>query len=983
MKQLRSLRDLMPNYTRRLRLFLTGALLLQPAFFATASAAPTTKQKTIPSTQQKKNNDKLTAALEATITNPKLSDEDKQLIASLPKKIDAFLNANKSTTTLDLSTRDLSTLKTTLTTIKTNLTTLEKNAEATTAEHVHIVRLALEEALQVIDTINPADTREGGSYVDEANFQILWRLFEIVSVVIVNDATIISLLDVIESSLDACCATLNSKIDAIDFDSSTVISIVEVIESNLEQCCATLNSKIDAIDFDSSTVISIVEVIESNLEQCCATLNSKIDAIDFDSSTVISIVEVIESKLDACCATLNSKLDVIDDKDDTIISKVMVVESKLDGCCATLNSKLDVIESNVEVVESKLDGCCFTVNSKLDVLLACPPTPIFVDGVSGTVTLDTPGCYCLATNVCGQIIIAANDVHLDLNCRTLSALGGLSNIVIQPSHKNIAVYNGSIVGTCGVTTGDNGIDVQATNQAINLHDLLIEDVANNGINVGINNSGIIVRNVTIQNNPARITSINSGINVAAGTRNVTLETIVIQGCNGHGIHFTESSDLQITNALIQDIDFGNNNGGAAVFLDGSGVTSVTNVSLNNVRVMRSNFGIFLGFAANVCITESSIQNGVSAGVFSTGSALNVSLRDICIDSIQNDASSDGIHIEGTAQAWNINNATVKNCSGRGIFFDGTAGSITDMLIADAYVTHCSVEGITLNTCETITIKNSTVSSNGYTGGAAGGILLDTCFCCNLLDNKVNDNIGNPAHGISFENCQRSSIIRNCVECNHSDLDTNSVGILMVGINNVDSSILNNRITHNRSTNGAGTSYGIRNELAGDTVNQYLGNYACGHDFNYFNVDFIRDMANASPWNNVECDLIGSNIDDLIFSALENCCFTLNSKVDALNGALDNCCFTLNSKVDVLNGDLDNCCFTLNSKVDALNGDLDNCCLTLNSKVAALTADLDNCCITTNSRLGVIETNMNSQFAIVNSKLSALLDCLCSCTDCVC
>lgn len=134
------------------------------------------------------------------------------------------------------------------------------------------------------------------------------------------------------------------------------------------------------------------------------------------------------------------------------------------------------------------------------------------------------------------------------------------------------------------------------------------------------------------------------------------------------------------------------------------------------------------------------------------------------------------------------------------------------------------------------------------------------------------------------------------------------------------------------------------------------------------------------------------------SKLENCCLTLNSKLNKLaknvthgfdnvaddldevlevqeeqSSKLDDCCFSLNSKIDNLvfspcdlstvSSKLDVCCAQLNSSLDSIENTVENCCLTLNSKLDGLevgtcdlttiSSKLDACCLQVNSKVDLL------------------------------
>ncbi len=68
----------------------------------------------------------------------------------------------------------------------------------------------------------------------------------------------------------------------------------------------------------------------------------------------------------------------------------------------------------------------------------CAPTPI-----SHGITITRSGCYCLTRDIKGTIVIAHDDVTLDLNCYEIDADGNPYGIVMQ-NVQDVKVFNGSV-----------------------------------------------------------------------------------------------------------------------------------------------------------------------------------------------------------------------------------------------------------------------------------------------------------------------------------------------------------------------------------------------------------------------------------------------------------------------------------------------------------------------------------------------------------
>ena len=78
---------------------------------------------------------------------------------------------------------------------------------------------------------------------------------------------------------------------------------------------------------------------------------------------------------------------------------------------------------------------------KLNVERTCEPTPI-----SKPTTITKSGCYCLTKDICGTIVIAADNVSLDLNCHEIDAKGG-NYAIFTEGRTGITIKNGSVVNS--------------------------------------------------------------------------------------------------------------------------------------------------------------------------------------------------------------------------------------------------------------------------------------------------------------------------------------------------------------------------------------------------------------------------------------------------------------------------------------------------------------------------------------------------------
>ncbi len=174
-----------------------------------------------------------------------------------------------------------------------------------------------------------------------------------------------------------------------------------------------------------------------------------------------------------------------------------------------------------------------------------------------------------------------------------------------------------------------------------------------------------------------------------------------------------------------------------------------------------------------------------------------------------------------------------------------------------------------------------------------------------------------------------------------------------------------------------------------------------------------------------CGQLNSGI-DAISTEIDACCNLLTSTIQTASSAVNNlvisCCDsllafnasifaktnTVESQIDVLDVDVQQCCSTLNSKVDSLllgitvnascdfstvNSKLDTCCNALSSKIdliadgmtvtaicdlASVTSKLDQCCTTLTSKIDQIDTNILTCCFTLNSKVDGLISPSASC-----
>ncbi len=211
----------------------------------------------------------------------------------------------------------------------------------------------------------------------------------------------------------------------------------------------------------------------------------------------------------------------------------------------------------------------------------CAPTPI-----SHATTITKSGSYCLTRNIEGTIVIAADDVRLDLNGHEVDAEGNPYAISIIDV-KDVAVFNGSVSGS---TVAGIFVDPSIS---IKLFDLFMHDHVLNAIQMA-NTTDVDVHNVDF-----------AGDNGERAILFDTCNNISVSNCNMSGFLSTLGAVLELNtcnSAIVSDVNVFNctktSEAGAYfftaptafVFVGGQGIPAVetitgcTGVDLVRVKV---------------------------------------------------------------------------------------------------------------------------------------------------------------------------------------------------------------------------------------------------------------------------------------------------------------------------------------------------------------------------------------------------------------
>jgi len=288
------------------------------------------------------------------------------------------------------------------------------------------------------------------------------------------------------------------------------------------------------------------------------------------------------------------------------------------------NSAVDEVDTILSLVEN--------ISSVVESV--CPVTLVYDNHPFGQ-TLTEPGRYCLAQDITRKIIIAGNNITLDLNGHIINSTG--SGILIGENYGTPYFENASFV--CiknGTITANGGNSITATG----VSDLRIENVTcdgcqNNGNGIElIRCDGAIINNVICSNNQGSGIFLNSSSNVT-----VRDSSFVGQTNNpGFSTGVTDPYSEPSSNIIIQRCIMSNNSIGLSLDSD-----------MNDVIVD--------------CVAAHNSGIGFSLTNVQTAALVNcVSEDNACGDGFTIDVKSSNILIK---ECVSLNNGNGSDCTGCG------------------------------------------------------------------------------------------------------------------------------------------------------------------------------------------------------------------------------------------------------------------------------------------------------------------------------
>jgi hypothetical protein len=622
-----------------------------------------------------------------------------------------------------------------------------------------------------------------------------------------------------------------------------------------------------------NVIISKEDVILNRLNVCCSALINNLsdltDTVESDFASTFTMLSdirkqetVIKKEITACCNTLSDQLA---------------------GCCSTLNDQLENLKED-------FDDCCAELNSKIDSCLKvnCDSTPI----VKQT-TITASGTYCLANDVVGAspaIVIASNDVVLDLNGHKISNCGsGNHGIQVKAGQRNIVIKNGSIERSdvVGCPTAGNGIDLPVAF-------------------VGI--SSIISSNIRLEN--LFIRNWNIGIN-ADKVADFTIDSVQVIKSSSNNVLLHGCNAVTVRNSLIQESVADN---GLLVADNSAGVAIFKTVFKSN-----ENNGLLIDRSAGVQVDGCEFDQNGGDGAFVNHSSCVEFFN--CVSN-GGSGSEEGFHVSSSADV------VFKNCVACANDDGFLAEDATAVCIIDS-VAKANNVGFNLTGNTTAILRNNTATNNH--GSAGYGFFDDSgnnnqyynnAACKNDLNRNFSAAIVNNAQSPVTSPMNARGMMN--VDCDNTQVD--QVVLILDEINEFESEF--EECCAELNSKADQIIVDLNNCCA--TVNSKL---------DVLSFDASRIDINIAQC----CTSINSRL-DIVIVDLDDCCSTLNSKVDVINVNLNACCFTVNSKLDNVDADiskvdfdLNSCCFTVNSKLDNIDLNAVNCCSTVNSKLDVLLA----------------------------------------------
>lgn len=448
-----------------------------------------------------------------------------------------------------------------------------------------------------------------------------------------------------------------------------IVTDVQTTVDNIETIVLAIQNTLNVVNSLVMMINANVIIIGSKLDACCATLNSKIDLIDPSGFTTIeSLIDVVideelttQSLVDVCCETLNSKIDIIDDSVNTIESIVNVIGTDLVDCCATLNSKIDVDFAQTWTILANISGspCSPTPITSLPFTISVPGSycltqnaiPIGVVGITimaDNVTLDlnnytitgaTDGVLSQGNNIIiknGRINSSANGIEINAggvvtlenlqiyNCTNASIdVSGVNTILLDSCETfssvvgiNVSSANNVLIQNCWSHDNiSNGVLVNSCNDVVCQN----SEIVSNGLGINIDSSAVcVIENNNIFDND------NQGI-YSTGSTIIKIKNCEVMRNILEGIYLNNALYHEVQDCIL--IQNGIDTSSAGILIDGL-LSSDNNIDSTTVMTSGTS-GILLDGVVNISIVNCISRNNSGSGIELAGESSNSNYVENC------------------------------------------------------------------------------------------------------------------------------------------------------------------------------------------------------------------------------------------------------------------------------------------------------------------------------------------------------------------
>jgi hypothetical protein len=265
---------------------------------------------------------------------------------------------------------------------------------------------------------------------------------------------ILTTVQSIQSMLDACCTTLESKIDnlvvAATCDFSTVFTAIAKVDNDVNACCTTLESLIDGlsnvtVSCDFSTVFTAIAKVDNDVLSVSSKIDKLTNIINLDFNGTFTTLAALPS---GSTTNLNGTYTAIAALSNQITNEFNGTFTALNACCATINSEIAALTNIVNL----------DFNGTFTTLAALPAgsttnlngTYTAIAALSNQITNEFNGTF-TALNACcstinSEIAALTNIVNLDFNgtFTTLAALPSGSTTNLNGTYTAIAALSNQI-----------------------------------------------------------------------------------------------------------------------------------------------------------------------------------------------------------------------------------------------------------------------------------------------------------------------------------------------------------------------------------------------------------------------------------------------------------------------------------------------------------------------------------------------------------